>query len=85
MDAETLEKVFAPFFTTRPIGQGTGLGLLMIYGFAKQSSGQVRVRAVLEELGYRVYETAEPNSASALLGSGQHLDLMVSDVGFLGS
>ncbi|MCW2950802.1 MAG: Blue-light-activated protein, partial [Thermoleophilia bacterium] len=31
------------FFTTKPIGQGTGLGLSMIYGFAKQSEGHVRL------------------------------------------
>ena len=36
---------FDPFFTTRPLGEGTGLGLSMIYGFAKQSGGQVRIRS----------------------------------------
>src|ERR1700759_4899667 len=34
---------FPPFKTTKPIGQGTGLGLSMVYGFAKQSGGQVRI------------------------------------------
>nr|WP_222184324.1 PAS domain-containing sensor histidine kinase [Geminicoccus harenae] len=40
---ELLDKVYDPFFTTKPIGQGTGLGLSMVYGFAQQSDGQVRI------------------------------------------
>jgi len=43
MSAETIQRAFEPFYTTRPIGQGTGLGLSMIYGFARQSGGQVRI------------------------------------------
>lgn len=43
MSQATIEKAFNPFFTTKPIGQGTGLGLSMIYGFAQQSGGHVRI------------------------------------------
>ncbi|WP_161988997.1 hybrid sensor histidine kinase/response regulator [Sphingomonas glacialis] len=43
MSPETIERAFEPFYTTKPIGQGTGLGLSMIYGFARQSGGQVRI------------------------------------------
>ncbi|HEX2197099.1 MAG TPA: ATP-binding protein [Burkholderiales bacterium] len=41
--AELLDKVFEPFFTTKETGKGSGLGLSMVYGFARQSGGQVRI------------------------------------------
>jgi len=43
MPPEVIARVFEPFYTTKPIGEGTGLGLSMIYGFARQSGGQVRI------------------------------------------
>jgi len=39
--ADIRERVFEPFFTTKGAGQGTGLGLAMVYGFAKHSGGHV--------------------------------------------
>jgi PAS domain S-box-containing protein len=46
---EDLEKVMDPFFTTKAIGKGSGLGLSMVYGFARQSNGAFRIDSALGE------------------------------------
>jgi CheY-like chemotaxis protein len=43
MPPDVVARAFDPFYTTKPTGQGTGLGLSMIYGFVRQSGGQVRI------------------------------------------
>jgi PAS domain S-box-containing protein len=87
--ADILDKVFEPFFTTKPEGSGTGLGLAMIYGFARQSDGIARIRSSLGK-GTEVSillpassTPAQPEPASPPsridAASGEHI-LVVDDV-----
>jgi PAS domain S-box-containing protein len=90
MPPEVRERAFEPFFTTKQTGSGTGLGLSMIYGFAKQSGGHL---TIYSEPGHgtavslylpRVQpdagpgEPAAPGSDTQILGRGETV-LVVED------
>ncbi len=89
MTPALLEKIFEPFFSTKEVGKGTGLGLSMVYGFVKQSQGDVRVHSIPGQ-GTRVsliLPTAAPEREPAwqaisdgiTKGHGQHILLVEDD------
>ncbi len=63
---DVLEQVFDPFFTTKDVGKGSGMGLSMVYGFAKQTGGHVTIDS---ELGRGTTVTIYLPSAARALDS----------------
>ncbi len=90
---DEISRIFEPFFTTKEIGKGTGLGLSQVFGFAKQSGGDVDVRSTLGQGStftlYLPQVAAEDQAtgdrpqddALAPLGTGQRILVVEDNVG----
>ncbi len=87
MPADVVQRVFEPFFSTKPEGKGTGLGLSMVYGLVKQSGGHIKIYS---ELGHgttvklyfpRVHESEEvvTDLSGTPLRGGTETILVVED------
>ena len=87
MDKDTLEHIFEPFYTTKAVGEGTGLGLAMVHGIVKQHGGHIWCYS---EPGhgttFRIYfpalvsdEEEEPTKSSPLPRGGSETILLVDD------
>jgi len=87
MSPEVLAQVFEPFFTTKDVGEGSGLGLSMVFGFTKQSGGHVEIESTIGEgttvklfLPHtrRKIETPEPEPETIPMARGETV-LVVED------
>jgi len=87
MDAATLERMYDPFFTTKPVGEGTGLGLAVVTGIMQSHDGAITVysepgQGTTFNLYFPVFEAevvAAPNGSQPIpRGRGEHI-LFVDD------
>src|SRR3546814_10068099 len=89
MPPEIIARVLEPFFTTKGIGRGSGLGLSIIYGFARQSGGHLKiysevghgttVQLYLPRMRSEAVEAAEEPTEPAIERSGDATILVVED------
>ena len=92
MDAATLSRAFEPFYSTKPLGVGTGLGLAMVYGVCRQHKGHVTVEStpgvgttftVLLPLMSGTPAEPAPEEAAAAPGRGERILLVEDEEGLL--
>ncbi|MFC3183276.1 ATP-binding protein [Cypionkella sinensis] len=90
MSRDVIREAFTPFFTTKGVGQGSGLGLSMVFGFVKQSGGHVKIYSELGQgTTVKMYfprdladHAADPGQLAPVFGrpaSGQDRILVVED------
>jgi CheY-like chemotaxis protein len=91
MDKDTLEHIFEPFYTTKGVGEGTGLGLAMVHGIVQQHGGHI---ICYSEPGkgttFRIYfpalasaEKREKNAVGRMPSGGSETILLVDDDEFI--
>ena len=87
MDKETLKHIFEPFYTTKGVGEGTGLGLAMVHGIVKQHGGHIKCYSELSKgTTFKIYFPAlvsdqeqEETTVSKMPRGGSETILLVDD------
>ena len=80
MSPETVTRAFEPFYTTKEVGKGTGLGLSQVYGFIKQSGGEVVIRSAPGEgTTISIFLPAAPGQDGGARQDSTELVLIVED------